>query len=305
MPGKLGEVIPKKEKIIVKEGEKLYVPDFIQREITIGGGPGITYEEIIDWCAKNKINRNFNIGCKSSRKKEVEQFRKIRGGELNWQHVSHNYKFILPPEKYSKEHPEYYALYKGERVPLGNDKGNVCTTNPDVIRIFTDFIIDRFTKNPDGSVFPLSSPDGKIRWCECPECQKLGGINFMPGEKGSMSRRQVVFVNEIAKRVYEKFPDRYLLLLSYHETSDPVPDLKLEKNVIVQICHHGCLAHPINKCEANKKTKERIENWTKMADPNSGSPGLWDYFLLQVDICLVHIMLLYPLHIQQQKILST
>lgn len=280
MPGKLGEVIPRKEKIVIKEGEKLYVPNFIQREITIGGGDNISVEEIIDWCAKNKINRIFNIG---SRRKEYYQFWEKRGGDLKWQHICHNYIFILPNEKYFKEHPEYYALYKGQRVELGNEKGNVCTTNPDVIRIFTDFVIDWFDKNPDGAVFPISPPDGLIRWCECPECQKLGGINFMPGEKGSMSRRQIVFLNEIAKRVYEKHPDRYLLLLAYQNTVDPVPDLKLEKNVIVQVAHHGCLVHGIDKCEENKKMKERFEGWAKIAHPLSGSPGIWDYFLLQVD----------------------
>ena len=280
MPGKLGEVIPKKEKIVIEEGEKLYIPDFIQREITTGGGEGLSVEEIIDWCAKNKINRNFNIG---SRRKEYCPLWKKRGGDLNWQHICHNYIFILPNEKYFKEHPEYYALYKGERIELGNEKGNVCTTNPDVIRIFADYVIDWFNKNPDGSVFPISPPDGMIRWCECPECQKLGGINFMPGEKGSMTRRQIVFVNEIAKKVYEKHPDRYLLLLAYQNTVDPVPDLKLEKNVIVQIANHGCLVHGIDKCEINKKMKERFEGWTKIAHPETGSPGIWDYFLLQID----------------------
>lgn len=280
MPGKLGEVVPVKGKIIINEQKKSYIPDFIQREISTGGGQDISHEELIDWCAKNRINRNFNIRMQ---RKEYYPFWRKRGGDIKWQWIAHNYEWILPNQKYFKDHPEYYALYKGERVELGNEKGNVCTTNPDVIRIFADYIIDWFNKNPDGSVFPVSPPDGMIRWCECPECRKLGGVNFMPGERGSMSRRQVVFVNEIAKRVYEKHPDRYLLLLAYQITVDPVPDLKLEKNVVVQVANHGCLAHGIDKCEVNKKMKERFEGWARIAHPESGSPSIWDYFLLQID----------------------
>jgi len=276
MPGEIGEVIPRKQKIFLKEKEKIYVPDFIQREICVGGGGKFFKdEEIIDWAAKNKINRIFNL-----RHKYKEEWRK-RGGGLNWQHICHNYMWIIPPEKYFKSHPEYYALYKGERVPLGRGTGggNVCTTNPDVVKIFADYISNWFDKNPDGQIFPVSPNDGPVKWCECENCKKLGGINFMPGPFGSMTKRQVKFINEIAKIVYKKHPDRYLLYLAYSNYIDPEPSSPLEKNVVVQVAHYGCYAHGIDKCKENEKAKWRMEEWAKLT---KAGIGIWDYFLLQV-----------------------
>lgn len=275
MPGKIGEVIPEKKRIVLEEKEKIYIPDFVQREICVGGGKFFKDEEIIDWAAKNKINRIFNLRYKCK-----EEWKK-RGGYLNWQHICHNYFWIIPTKKYFKKHPEYYAFYKGERVPLGmgTGGGNVCTTNPDVIKIFADFINNWFDKNPDGQIFPISPNDGPVKWCECENCKKLGGINFMPGKLGSMTKRQVKFVNEIAKLVYKKHPDRYLLYLAYSNYIDPEPDMPLEKNVVVQVCHYGCYAHGIDKCKENEKAKWRMEQWAKLTDAGI---GIWDYFLLQV-----------------------
>lgn len=276
MPGPLGEIVPKRDAIVLEETDRLFVPRFFQREIGSGGGEGMSAEEVVDWEVKNRLNRDFN-------RRLVKGVWEKRGGFIQWQWIAHNYKWILPPEKHFKDHPEYYSLYKGQRFELGNEKGNVCTTNPDVIRLFAEYVSDWFDKNPDGSVFPLSPPDGAIRWCECPSCQALGGINFMPGSKGSMSRRQVVFVNEVAKRVREKHPDRRILLLAYQNIADPVPDLKLEPNVVVQVAHHGCFAHGYDRCSENKAAAERLRGWAAMADPKSGTPGVWDYFILQID----------------------
>jgi hypothetical protein len=276
MPGPLGEVVPRRADFVLAETDRLFVPRFLQRELAPNGGEGMTPAQVVDWEVKNRLNRDFN------RRVEAAEWTK-RGGFLQWQWIAHNYKWILPPEKYFKEHPEYYALYKGQRVELGNEKGNVCTTHPDVLRLFAEFVSEWFDKNPEGSVFPLSPPDGAIRWCECPSCQALGGINFMPGTKGSMSRRQVAFVNEVARRVRAKHPDRFLLLLAYQNTADPVPDLRLEPNVLAQVAHHGCFAHGYGQCPENKAAAERLRGWAAMADRASGSPGVWDYFLLQID----------------------
>ncbi len=88
---------------------------------------------------------------------------KNRGGQLKWQWICHNFSHMMPNSKYFDKHPEYYSLYKGERIKLsekGMGGGNLCTTNPDVIRICADFTIDWFDKNPDGMLVPLWPADG-------------------------------------------------------------------------------------------------------------------------------------------------
>lgn len=284
-PGELGEVVPENGKLILSKGEKRFVPDFVQRELGVGPVGDIRAEDIIDWSAKNRLNRNFNLRNEvifKSLSREKWKMNDERGGQIKFQWVAHNLSWMLPSEKYFKSHPEYYALYKGERIPSGSTGkpgyggGNICTTNPEVIKICADFAIDWFSKNPGGEVVPLWPGDGAIKWCECPECVKLGGINFMPGSRGSMTKRMVVFANSVAKIVAEKYPDRYILCPAYANYVEPI-DIPLEKNILVQYCLHGCLVHGPDKCAENSKEKEMVEKWSALA---RGRMGVWEYFLL-------------------------
>ncbi|MEI6425610.1 MAG: DUF4838 domain-containing protein, partial [Lentisphaerota bacterium] len=188
-PGELGEVVPENGKLILNKGERKFVPDFIQRELGVAPVGDIRAEDIIAWSAKNRLNRNFNLRNEviyKSLPREKWKMNDERGGQIRFQWVAHNLSWMIPSDKYFKSHPEYYALYKGERIPSGSPGkpgyggGNICTTNPEVIKICADFAIDWFSKNPGGEVVPLWPGDGAIKWCECPECSKLGGINFMP-----------------------------------------------------------------------------------------------------------------------------
>jgi len=274
IPGPSGEVVPKIDSLRIPSGERIHQPAFYQREISSPGGPGMTKADVVDWEVKNRLNRDFNL--------RKDPGWSERGGFIQWHWIAHNYEFILPPDKNFEQHPEWFALYKNRRVKLGRESANVCTTNPEVIDHFANFVIKWFSENPDGSVFPLSPPDGLIRWCECPECLKLGGRNFSAGAEGSMSRRQVTFVNEVAKKVGVKFPERQILLLAYQNFVDPVEGMKLEPNVIVQPVNYGAFGKPMTD-PANERQRERFEGWSKMASAGSGTPGIWDYALLQVD----------------------
>ncbi|CAN5655338.1 hypothetical protein BH09VER1_BH09VER1_55710 [soil metagenome] len=274
MPGSSGEVIPKITSLTLPAGQRIQQPAFYQREISSPGGPGITKAEVVDWEVKNRLNRDFNL--------RREPGWAERGGFIQWHWIAHNYEFILPPDENFKKHPEWFALYKNRRVKLGKDSANVCTTNPEVIDYFANFVIKWFADNPQGSVFPLSPPDGLIRWCECPECLKLGGRNFIGGPEGSMSRRQITFINAIAKKVAVKFPDRKILLLAYQNFVDPVEGMHMEPNVIVQPVNYGAFGKAMTD-PANQRQRERFEGWSRISDPKSGTPGMWDYSLLQVD----------------------
>jgi len=274
MPGPHGEFVPEVSSVTIAEGETVHEPAFYQREICSPGGPGMTTAEVVDWEVKNRLNRDFNL--------RKDPGWAERGSFIQWFWIAHDYEFILPPEENFEKHPEWFALYKNRRVKLGKESANVCTTNPEVIDYFANFVSKWFADHPEGSVFPLSPPDGLIRWCECPECLKLGGRNFTAGTEGSMSRRQITFVNAIAKKVAVKFPDRKILLLAYQNFVDPVEGMKMEPNVIVQPVNYGAFGKAMTD-PANKRQRDRFEGWSRISDPKSGTPGIWDYNLLQVD----------------------
>lgn len=284
-PGKLGEVIPKNKNIRSQPGKKQYNPDFVQRSLGMGQVDGIGFEDMIDWAAKNRLNRMFGLRFYFIRKylprNKWNAWTK-RGGMQKWQWICHNLNFMVPSSKYYKNHPEYYALYKGKRERMGSSSrpgyggGNLCTTNKDVIKLCAEFAIDWFDKNKDGVVVPLWPGDGAIKWCECKNCRKLKGINFMSGRRGSMSRRMVTFANAVARIVAKKYPDRYILCPAYSNYVMPTK-IPLEKNVLVQYCLHGDYAHGMDKSKFNAKEKKWLDVWAKQA---GGRMGIWDYFLL-------------------------
>ncbi len=284
-PGKLGECIPEKVKLSFPEGKREFVPDFNQRTIDIGATEGIDFGEMIDWAAKNRLNflpaaRTFFV--RKFLPPEQQDIWEKRGGQQEWQFHVHNLNQMLPAEKYFKDHPEYYALYKGRRHPIGTPSrpgyggGNICTTNPEVIDICAKFIIDYFDSHPEGMIVPVWPGDGAIIWCECPECKKLKGVNFMNGRRGSMSRRMITFGNAVARKVAEKYPDRKVLVPAYANYIRPV-DIPLEPNVILQYCLHGDYAHGVNRCDHNKAEREQLEGWAAIS---RNQLGVWEYFLL-------------------------
>jgi len=273
LPGPLGEVGPSTR--LLSAQDRIEKPAFFIREFCTSGPENWSTAELIDWQVKNRMNRDFN----TRREAAWEE----RGGSPLWQWIAHNYKFVLPDEGgFFEKHPEWFALYKGERIPLGNEQGNVCTTHPGLIAHFVDFIRNWFDKNPEGTAFPLSPPDGAIRWCECSDCLALGGRNFTPGPAGSMSLRQIRFVTTIAEQILETHPDRKILLLAYQNFVDPVPGEVLPPNVLVQIVNYGAFGQPVTS-PLNETQRRRIEGWAESTPSDFPSLGVWDYCLLQVD----------------------
>lgn len=272
MPGPLGEIAATSRDLPVQD--RLERPAFTVREICSSGGEKWSQQDMVAWEIRNRLNRDFNL--------RRDPLWAERGGFPLWQWIAHNYVFILPPQEYFEKHPDWFALYKGKRVPLGTEQGNLCTTSPEVIAHFAKFINEWFDAHPEGSVFPLSPPDGAIRWCECERCQALGGRNFTPGPEGSMSLRQIRFVKAIAEIVGKTHPDRKVLLLAYQNYVDPVPGEKLPENVLVQVVNYGAFGQPMTAA-VNRTQMERFRGWAQVAAPGNGSPGVWDYSLLQIE----------------------
>jgi hypothetical protein len=274
-PGPDGEFIPRRADLDLPAGMVLERPVFAVRDIGRGGGR--TPEEalqVVEWGARNRLNRMYALRGHPGWAE--------RGGQVVWQHVCHNTPWMVPNEKYYDAHPEYYSLYNGRRLRIGQEGGYLCTANPDVQQVVADYINRWFDQRPEASAIPISPPDGEVKWCECEKCSALGGRNFDPGPDGYMTRRQVEFINAIAPKVAARHPGKVIINLAYSRYVRPYPGVRLASNVVTQVAHgyagNGSLVHSIHD-PLNAEARDIFRQW---AEASPAGIGIWDYFILHV-----------------------
>lgn len=172
-------------------------------------------------------------------------------------------------ETYFDEHPEYFALHMGTRVP-----DQLCLTNEKVYEIVRDEVMAllQAKHNPDDSVqiISLTQHDNQ-KMCQCEDCKKLDN------ENGSHSGTMISFVNRIAKDVkaagYENVAiDTFAYQYTRKAPSKVVP----EPNVIVRLCTiECCFAHALDdsSCTENAALITDLADWSRICN----RIYVWDY----------------------------
>ena len=183
----------------------------------------------------------------------------------------HSSAYLVPFDKFSGDHPEYFALQKdGKRLHRDPKRKpfnvHLCLSNPDVRRISAQRMIELIDKQPDRPFFGVSQGDG-VAWCECEKCKALDGV---PGVE--MTDRLLDCVNEVARAVAVKYPDKRILTLAYtNATSRPPRRVMPEPNVMVQFCPYpsrvDCHSHDLT-CEKNKRGFEDLKGWIAKCPKN-------------------------------------
>lgn len=80
----------------------------------------------------------------------------------------HTFSALLPPEPWFESHPEYFALREdGER-----DRGALCLSHPEVVRLLTRGALDALEADPAADILSVSQNDNP-QYCHCPACQAV------------------------------------------------------------------------------------------------------------------------------------
>ncbi|HEY3418052.1 MAG TPA: DUF4838 domain-containing protein [Armatimonadota bacterium] len=189
----------------------------------------------------------------------------------------HGFAPYLPVDKYFKDHPEYYSLRDGKRVPSnGLDGNHACLTNPDVLRIITEGVLDDIRKKPTAYCFTVAVNDGgSSTICDCPECRKVAKQYGATDQRYTDSGLLLWFVNQVADAVKKEYPDKFIRTLAYGPASNPPKDIRARDNVIVQVC-----AGPRSEAVwlpkgADAKELQTLREWTRYAV----HIWIWDYAL--------------------------
>ena len=171
---------------------------------------------------------------------------------------AHSYFWYVSPDEFFDEHPEYFSEIGGVRI---REDTQLCLTNPDVLEIVTERMLQRMADKPHSRQHNFSQKD-RYNYCQCESC------SAMNAELETFGGTQFWFVNELAKRTVEVYPDKLIGTLAYMYTEEPPKDMVMHPNAAIWLCHMfpSCDSHPIESCPLNADYKRRAEAWSGITD---------------------------------------
>lgn len=176
-----------------------------------------------------------------------------------WGMFVHTFAQLMPPSEYFSSHPEYFSLVNGRRI----QDGQLCLSNPEVIRILSENLAIRMAEAPEKVYWSVSQNDC-INFCECPECKKLY-------EKyGAVSGAYIEMANKIAAQ----FPDKQISTLAYQFTRQSPVNIKPAENVNVMFCSIECnRSMPLAEDPRSAGFVKDLKEWSSLTD----NIFMWDY----------------------------
>jgi hypothetical protein len=185
------------------------------------------------------------------------------GGRTGYRLVSHNVAYLVPPAKYGKDHPEYYALVDGQRkLDMKGGGPQLCMTNPDVLDLVEKAVLDEIAKNPDARNINIAHMDNES-FCTCDNCAAVDA------REESHAGATLALVNAVAERIEKTHPDVLLSTYAYQYTRKPPKTLRARPNVMIQLCSIECCDfHAIDdpSCSLNRAFCADVAGWKPKAD---------------------------------------
>jgi hypothetical protein len=237
--------IPKKPTIKIDNLDTRYVPPLEYREsFWFDAFDG-------DWAVRNKCNGHS------------ERLDEQRGGKHTYEGFVHTFYPLLPPEKYFKDHPEWFSEINGKRT---YDQAQLCLTNEEMRKELVKNLKERLRNNPAATIASVSQNDWHGN-CQCANCAAIEKEEDSPA--GLMLR----FLNAIAADTEQEFPKVAISTLAYQYTRKPPKITKPRHNVIVQLCSIECSFSKPLVDERNRVFRDDIIGWSKICD----RLYIWDY----------------------------
>ncbi|HUX94923.1 MAG TPA: DUF4838 domain-containing protein [Bacteroidales bacterium] len=185
-----------------------------------------------------------------------------RGGRPAWGSWVHTFNSLLPPQIYYKDHPEYFAMRDGKRLPT-----QLCLSNPEVLKIVIQNLRKQVASNPDAKYWSVSQNDNR-QYCQCDECRAVDE------REGSPSGSIIQFVNQVA----DQFPDLMISTLAYEYGRKAPLTISPRKNVNIMLCSIEArrdLPIDVAPDSASKSLVKDVQDWGKIASDII----VWDYVI--------------------------
>jgi hypothetical protein len=280
-PGELGEVIPKTVPLEVGPLDVLENPDFAWRDRGPGGALWGATSGPTEMHARERL-----LGITEAHQAEVRLWEKRnKWGGLKI-YGGHSLGEVFPPEQYASAHPEYYALVNGKRAVPGEDYdykhgGQVCTTNPEVVRVASQWARDFFTHHPGYDGVHLTVNDGG-GFCECDRCRALDSASVLGHplevhelrktvQKTVITDRIFIFMNQVAEEVQKTHPGKLIFSMAYSRYINPPEKVRLHPQVVPEYCLWSAYRHA--NPDSRNQHREIAAAWARAANRK----GIYEY----------------------------
>jgi len=257
------EVIPAKKTITLEKINVIQRPSFKFRIRDAGHDSHemINLDHVaaeILWMAKLKLNyflifigHEQDIHDWNSKKGKLLPALKKTGVRLIV--CGHCWKDFLPEDKYFKDHPEWYCLINGKRVPMEGRRYQFCLSNEEAVKTFTENVLEFLRENPEIDILALWPNDGGV-FCECEECSRL-----------PINDNHLRFLNKVSKAINTRVRAGIkVIFLAYANHLYPPKNTEPSENIIIQFCGWGRnyafpFTHP-----AYEEWRRALEEWNTL-----------------------------------------
>jgi tetratricopeptide (TPR) repeat protein len=148
--------------------------------------------------------------------------------------IAHGLHTMTHPDILKKQHPDWFALYGGQRdTQIGKRLNHLCYSNPELFDATVRWARAQFDVYDYESV-SIMPPDAYISICQCELCS--GEQVDEMGARGKLSNHVWSFVNRVAREVAKTHPKKKIVCCAYGANTNPPSNRKqLEPNVEVVI----------------------------------------------------------------------
>ncbi len=206
----LGEVVPSKADLVLDSKEIVGNPAFLYRQVGHN-----------DWSLKNKMNLKVQING-------------VAVGEKVWGEF-HTFNELLPRARFAKTNPEFFS------------PNQLATTNPQVVEEVARRLLTILDQNPGLQMVTLGPNDGD-GFDMSSAGRRYDEVGVSNDQK--FSRRLLIFYNQVAQRVHQRYPQVWIRFGAYHTYARPPRDksIRLEGRMIPWVTHYDqyCANHPID-----------------------------------------------------------
>jgi hypothetical protein len=214
----------------------------------------------LDWAMKNRYNA---MGWQADTHTPLdEQYRKLGADgllaalgqrEMFLHGPAHSFNLLLRAEDCFTNHPDWFGLRNGKRVPQTFAGAQFCWSNPDARKQFVDNA-EAFAKQaPQIHILCLVPFDGG-QACECDGCKKAGASDLL-----------MLLMSEVIDRLKVSRPDLLVETVGgYGAVTDPPRTARIHPQQRVVWAHWG-RGYTTGYDDPRYDRKENLEKWRHAA----------------------------------------